>query len=84
MAGEIVVELNESHVREHYVHSLMQILSTSILFWDHIITLDAEVKYIWLRPKSRSSIMFLAIRYFALASNISVLISSFCRFNAKR
>uniref|UniRef100_A0A0W0FSX7 DUF6533 domain-containing protein n=1 Tax=Moniliophthora roreri TaxID=221103 RepID=A0A0W0FSX7_MONRR len=67
-----------------YVHSLTEVLATCILLWDHLITLDSEIQHIWMRPKSRSSIIFLAFRYYTLASVISVqMIFAFCPLDEK-
>jgi hypothetical protein len=35
-----------------------------------MLTLPEEIRFIWCRPKIRSSIFFLVNRYFALVSNI--------------
>ncbi|EEB92457.1 hypothetical protein MPER_09027, partial [Moniliophthora perniciosa FA553] len=51
---------------------LKAIFEITILFWDHLITFGRELKLIWIHPKSRSSILFLAFRYFSLASNLVV------------
>uniref|UniRef100_A0A0W0EX04 DUF6533 domain-containing protein n=1 Tax=Moniliophthora roreri TaxID=221103 RepID=A0A0W0EX04_MONRR len=62
----------ENYFRDHQIQRLLQIFSISILFWDHIITFGKELELIWIHPKSRSSILFLAFRYFSLASNLIV------------
>ncbi|ESK92016.1 hypothetical protein Moror_10300 [Moniliophthora roreri MCA 2997] len=64
----------EHHFRDHHVQRLVQVFAVSILFWDHIITLDSEIRHIWTRPKSRSSVLFLTFRYFTLANNLSVVV----------
>ncbi|KAJ7487970.1 hypothetical protein FB451DRAFT_1226075 [Mycena latifolia] len=53
------------------------LLGISILFWDHLITLDKEITYLWVRKKSSSSLWFFAVRYIGLGGNIPVLLFSF-------
>ena len=36
-----------------------------ILYYDHLITLDDEVKYMWSKPLSKPSLFFFVNRYFA-------------------
>uniref|UniRef100_A0A0W0FSN8 DUF6533 domain-containing protein n=1 Tax=Moniliophthora roreri TaxID=221103 RepID=A0A0W0FSN8_MONRR len=80
----VMLELNEGYAWDHYVHSLAEVLATCIFLWDHLITLDSEIQHIWMRPKSRSSIIFLAFRYYTLASVISVqMIFAFCPLDEK-
>ncbi|KAJ7448496.1 hypothetical protein FB451DRAFT_1288658 [Mycena latifolia] len=52
-------------------------VSSSILLWDHLITLDKEITHIWIRKKSISSFWFFSVRYFGLTGNIPVLLFSF-------
>uniref|UniRef100_A0A0W0G9Q8 DUF6533 domain-containing protein n=1 Tax=Moniliophthora roreri TaxID=221103 RepID=A0A0W0G9Q8_MONRR len=61
-------------VYEHHIHEITQVVAVSFLYWDHLITLGDEVKHVWAHPKSRSSFLFLFLRYFGLTSNTSVLI----------
>ncbi|KAJ7108244.1 hypothetical protein C8R44DRAFT_986800 [Mycena epipterygia] len=51
-----------------------------ILCYDHALTLDSEVCFIWNRPKSHSSHLFLVFRYFSLFSNIVNIISDLAEF----
>ncbi|KAJ6575990.1 hypothetical protein DFH09DRAFT_1150158 [Mycena vulgaris] len=51
---------------QNYSH----IVGISFFFWDHILTLDTEVRYLWKRRKFASSYSFFVIRYFAFASNV--------------
>ncbi|KAK7053222.1 hypothetical protein VNI00_003841 [Paramarasmius palmivorus] len=74
----IRLELTEHDAWDHYLNSILQILAAAILFWDHLVTLGTEIEYIWMRPKSRSTIIFLAFRYLNLASMLSMLVLSFC------
>ena len=42
-------------------------MSLALLFYDHFLTFDREVRHIWARKRSASSILFFGIRYPALA-----------------
>ncbi|KAJ6533403.1 hypothetical protein DFH09DRAFT_1325710 [Mycena vulgaris] len=44
--------------------------SKAFLFWDHILTLDTEIHFLWKRCRFASAYSFFTIRYFAFASNI--------------
>ncbi|ESK92015.1 hypothetical protein Moror_10299 [Moniliophthora roreri MCA 2997] len=61
----------ERHFRDVQIHGLMEVFGVSILFWDHVITFDLELQHIWTHFKSRSSLLFIAFRYFTLLSSIS-------------
>jgi len=49
----------------------------AIIIYDHMLTFQFEVEYIWKRPKRRSSYLFLLIRYVSLLSNIGVMLLNF-------
>ncbi|EEB89364.1 hypothetical protein MPER_12546 [Moniliophthora perniciosa FA553] len=76
----IVYEQSSLSVRvEHFFAGRRKILTigmmeSGFLYWDHLITFGDEVKHVWAHPKSRSSFLFLFLRYFGLTTNISVLI----------
>ncbi|EEB91669.1 hypothetical protein MPER_09939, partial [Moniliophthora perniciosa FA553] len=53
------------------IHGLMEVFGLSILFWDHLITFDSELQHIWTHFKARSSLLFIAFRYFTLLSSVS-------------
>ncbi|KAJ7067078.1 hypothetical protein C8F01DRAFT_1365243 [Mycena amicta] len=55
----------------------LHLLGVSILVWDHILTLGDEIRFVWLRNKSTSSIWFLLVRYIGLLGNVPVVIFSF-------
>ncbi|KAF7324179.1 hypothetical protein MKEN_00640700 [Mycena kentingensis (nom. inval.)] len=60
-------------VVQNYCH----VFGMMILLWDHVITLDAEVSYIWPRRTSPGAILFFLVRYGASLSNIPVVVFSF-------
>ncbi|ESK81153.1 hypothetical protein Moror_14890 [Moniliophthora roreri MCA 2997] len=47
----------------------------TLLYWDHILTFPAEVKYIWRCPRRASSYIFFLNRYFTALTNVVVIIS---------
>ncbi|KAJ6564984.1 hypothetical protein DFH09DRAFT_1158258 [Mycena vulgaris] len=61
----------------------LHLLGISILFWDHLITLGNEIKFVWLRKRSVSSIWFYAVRYIGFAGNLPVLLFSFKTISPK-
>ncbi|KAJ7465867.1 hypothetical protein FB451DRAFT_1369725 [Mycena latifolia] len=55
--------------------SLVRFLrSDCILFWDHFLTLDTEIHYLWKRRKFASAYWFFVIRYLAVGGNIPGLV----------
>ncbi|KAG1763305.1 hypothetical protein EDD22DRAFT_887559 [Suillus occidentalis] len=50
---------------------------SSILIYDHMLTLPEEITFIWRRPKALPAMLFLLNRYFALFANISSLVVYF-------
>ncbi|KAI3601134.1 hypothetical protein WG66_001637 [Moniliophthora roreri] len=49
----------------------------TLLYWDHILTLPIEIKYLWKRPRFISSYLFFIHRYFSAFANIVVIFSLF-------
>ncbi|EPQ53535.1 hypothetical protein GLOTRDRAFT_94760 [Gloeophyllum trabeum ATCC 11539] len=47
---------------------------TVLLFYDHVLTFDSEVSFIWQSSARVGKTLFLLNRYFALASNISYIV----------
>jgi len=58
-------------------------LGVAILYYDHLLTLGAEVVYIWSRPKTLSSYWFFLNRYLAFSSSIPITVFYFISFNAE-
>ncbi|KAJ6571452.1 hypothetical protein B0H19DRAFT_1130011 [Mycena capillaripes] len=48
-----------------------------ILYWDFLITLDTEVRYLWRRPTTSGAFLFFTIRYFVPVSNVPIVVLSF-------
>ncbi|KAJ7773878.1 hypothetical protein B0H16DRAFT_1510294 [Mycena metata] len=66
-----------SSAREIIVQNHLHVFGLAILYWDHLITLDAEVQYLWGKSKSYGSYLFFAVRYGVPASNIPVAVFAF-------
>ncbi|KAK0203852.1 hypothetical protein DFS33DRAFT_1334698 [Desarmillaria ectypa] len=58
-------------------HGYLQIISISFLYWDHLITIDDELRLIWNKPKTFGSYLFFTNRYLAFFGNITVTILGF-------
>lgn len=56
---------------------IFYIVSLSLLYWDHFLTFDDEVKYVWRSSFSWSSFWFFLNRYFAFFGNIPVIVIAF-------
>ncbi|KAJ7628746.1 hypothetical protein FB45DRAFT_919155 [Roridomyces roridus] len=52
-----------------------------VLYYDHALSLPAEITYIWRRPKTRSALWFLLNRYLTFFATIPVTALNFVQFN---
>ncbi|KAJ7106585.1 hypothetical protein C8R44DRAFT_805552 [Mycena epipterygia] len=48
------------------------LVSLVILCYDHLLTLDSEINYVWRRPKRLSFFLFILLRYLSPLSNIGM------------
>ncbi|KAJ7106589.1 hypothetical protein C8R44DRAFT_805557 [Mycena epipterygia] len=53
------------------------LVSLVILCYDHLLTLDSEINYVWRRPKRLSFFLFILLRYVSLLSNIGMSFLNF-------
>ncbi|KAF8176398.1 hypothetical protein K438DRAFT_1939394 [Mycena galopus ATCC 62051] len=51
---------------------ILAVSQTLILCYDHLLTLDSEINFLWRRPKRISFFLFILLRYFSLLSNIAM------------
>jgi hypothetical protein len=57
---------------------LVVLLFKSLLqFYDYILTLHLEIKYIWLSPWTYTKVLFLLIRYMACATAVLLVMGDF-------
>lgn len=59
------------------IQDKLHLLGISILVYDHLLTLDREVKHIWALPKARSAWLFLPNRYFFLFASLPLTVTNF-------
>ncbi|KAI0070130.1 hypothetical protein K474DRAFT_912204 [Panus rudis PR-1116 ss-1] len=63
-----------------YVHNYCSLIGTSVLYYDYLCTFTAEVSYIWPKPTSGASLIFLLNRYFSILVDIVVIWANFANF----
>ncbi|KAJ7206845.1 hypothetical protein GGX14DRAFT_698347 [Mycena pura] len=73
------VELANETIRLNSLH----LMAISILYWDHLLTLDNEIRFLWMQKKTTSSVWFFLVRYLGFAGNIPVVIFSFMSISPK-
>ncbi|KAF8874552.1 hypothetical protein BD779DRAFT_1804913 [Infundibulicybe gibba] len=56
----------------------------AFLYYDHLITIDREIKHIWRRHRKPSAYLFLVNRYFSFSANIIVALFQVTNFDLKR
>ncbi|KAJ7735687.1 hypothetical protein B0H14DRAFT_3898640 [Mycena olivaceomarginata] len=61
------------HRLTHYIF----LAGLAVLVYDHLLTLEAEIKLIWSSKLRASTCWFLAVRYIALSANIGVVVYYF-------
>ncbi|KII90488.1 hypothetical protein PLICRDRAFT_697035 [Plicaturopsis crispa FD-325 SS-3] len=64
---------DETLARSIVLYNYMKLAPITILYFDMILTFVDEVNFIWRRPKSVSSVLFLINRYLSAASNAAIL-----------
>lgn len=52
------------HAPVFLVDVLVSVTGCAILLWDHLLTFEDEIKYIWKRPVELTKAVFLFNRYF--------------------
>ncbi|KAH8835825.1 hypothetical protein DL96DRAFT_91176 [Flagelloscypha sp. PMI_526] len=78
--SDMYVCFSLSHTRRfsftRRVHKYLSLLGLTILYWDHLLTLDDEIKHFWRKPKI-SNIAFFVNRYLAFFANIPLWVVNF-------
>ncbi|KAF8208003.1 hypothetical protein K438DRAFT_2012876 [Mycena galopus ATCC 62051] len=62
----------------------LSLVGLVVLVYDYFLTLDSEIKYIWVHQHKRGSAWYLFIRYFTLFSNIAMAFLVFGNLEAER
>ncbi|KAI5988993.1 hypothetical protein EDD15DRAFT_2285692 [Pisolithus albus] len=44
-----------------------QLVPSALMVYDYLISIDREVEYIWKRPRTTTTILYLIVRYFGTA-----------------
>ncbi|KIJ63815.1 hypothetical protein HYDPIDRAFT_112783 [Hydnomerulius pinastri MD-312] len=72
-----------SQTRDVMIHSYLSFMAISLLVYDHLVTFEEEVAYIWRRPKLPSSLLFLLNRYLGFIGNVAATSMSFVSLSPK-
>ncbi|KAF8206695.1 hypothetical protein K438DRAFT_1816308 [Mycena galopus ATCC 62051] len=71
-------------VFDRRINSYIDLAAISVLVYDHILTLQAEVAYVWTSGYTRTSAWYLPVRYFPLFTSVVVLpMYDFSDFDSK-
>lgn len=68
---------NVSSTEEVLLHNYLHMIAMSFVYFDHFITFDAEIEYLWKQPKTPSARLFFLNRYLAFFGNICVTVLVF-------
>ncbi|KAJ7877628.1 hypothetical protein B0H13DRAFT_2347008 [Mycena leptocephala] len=61
----------------HQFTDIWILIPFSILCYDHLLTLEGEINFVWRKPKRLSFFLFVALRYVSLLSHIGILVLRF-------
>ncbi|KAF8890468.1 hypothetical protein BD779DRAFT_1671402 [Infundibulicybe gibba] len=75
--------ITTSDVRDIRLENYILTFSLAFLYYDHLITIDREIKYIWRRPKMLSAYLFLANRYASFSANLVVALFQVTNFDLR-
>ncbi|KAJ6571467.1 hypothetical protein B0H19DRAFT_1372546 [Mycena capillaripes] len=73
------IELAIQTIQLNYNH----LFGITILYFDHLITLNSEIQFVWMRKWSTSSFWFILVRYIGFTGNLPVLLFSFMTLSPK-
>ncbi|CAK5272337.1 unnamed protein product [Mycena citricolor] len=59
------------------IHNDLFLAGIVVLYWEHLVTFEDEVKYLWQRTRTASTYAFLLNRYLASLGNLVVLVFHF-------
>ncbi|KAF8874535.1 hypothetical protein BD779DRAFT_251481 [Infundibulicybe gibba] len=77
----LTMDTSVSDARDLRIHGCLVVFAITFLYYDHLITMDREVKYLWARPKKPSTYLFLFNRYFLFSESIVELFFEFTTSN---
>ncbi|KAG7448397.1 uncharacterized protein BT62DRAFT_1003114 [Guyanagaster necrorhizus] len=58
-------------------HNYLHMIAMSFVYWDHFVTLDTEIEYLWKQPQTPSARLFFLNRYLSFFGNICVTVLAF-------
>ncbi|KAF8188825.1 hypothetical protein K438DRAFT_1833405 [Mycena galopus ATCC 62051] len=70
-------EEDNAQAQEIILQDYCHLIGICLLYFDHLLTADAEVHFIWSRRRTRSTYWFLTNRYLAFWGNVLVAIMPF-------
>ncbi|TFK47504.1 hypothetical protein OE88DRAFT_1665666 [Heliocybe sulcata] len=59
------------------LRNYLHLMSITILYYDHLVTLASEIRHIWAHVRTFGSIIFILNRYIAFGGNVAVTLYSF-------
>ncbi|KAJ7460019.1 hypothetical protein B0H11DRAFT_2242245 [Mycena galericulata] len=59
------------------LHNELYLISITFLYWDHFLTFDDEVRFLWKKAKTRSTFYFFLNRYLAFFGDIVITVFQF-------
>ncbi|KAJ7851767.1 hypothetical protein B0H13DRAFT_2359862 [Mycena leptocephala] len=65
------------------VDGYLHLTGTVLLVYDHLLTLESEVQYIWAPGNIRAVAWYFLVRYFALCTNLAMFPLAFGNFSTK-
>ncbi|KAJ7354385.1 hypothetical protein DFH08DRAFT_1077110 [Mycena albidolilacea] len=68
---------------EHALNRYFYATGVVLLIYDHLLTLQSEVRYIWTTDHTRALAWYLLVRYFALCANVTMFALSFVNFSVE-
>ncbi|KAF8874536.1 hypothetical protein BD779DRAFT_1678681 [Infundibulicybe gibba] len=75
------MDTNISDARDIRLHGYLVAFAVAFFYYDHLITVDREIKYLWTRPKKPSTYLFLVNRYFLFSVNMVEVYFGFTESN---
>jgi hypothetical protein len=82
-SSESFTPLHPDMIYETRLHTYFHFLAIGILYYDYLLTLEAEVKLIWGRRKMFNAYWFFANRYLAFFAHIVLTVISMYSLSAK-
>ncbi|CAL1709007.1 unnamed protein product [Somion occarium] len=74
-----MLQCQDTHL---FVHNVLHLVGICILYYDYVVTFTDEISYIWSKPMSHSSWLFMLNRYFSILSDVAVNWGNFADFKS--